>query len=326
MKTQILSIFSIIVLGCSIASAQTDAPARTISGGVLNGKAKTLAKPSYPSAARAVGAEGAVSVQVLIDEEGNIASATAVSGHPLLRQAAVQAALESKFAPTSLSGQPVKVSGIITYNFVAGAAAQNWVKTGYDLANYEKSASNSFGLTSLSAKIPVEWTNEREQLKQLQTMASENFADARTIVKDNMVIRTQENATVTSEKMPDDVVVKKMIMTQNIDKPLPASAEQTAIVQNLTSSLQSRLGNDLKAAWQFNLGISLSRALTNARNPGDSQSSIEALRQQIAAAPADTAPEYLENANKIVAFLESKEKTSEQRQQIGQLLSQLFKN
>jgi periplasmic protein TonB len=91
---------------------------KQISGGVLNGKATSLPKPPYPPAARAVRAAGAVSVQVLIDESGNVVSASAVSGHPLLRAAAVQAARSARFSPTQLSGQPVKVSGVITYNFV----------------------------------------------------------------------------------------------------------------------------------------------------------------------------------------------------------------
>jgi len=91
---------------------------RQISGGVLNGKATSLPKPPYPPAARAVRASGAVSVQVLIDEGGSVVSASAVSGHPLLRAAAVQAARGARFSPTMLSGQPVKVSGVITYNFV----------------------------------------------------------------------------------------------------------------------------------------------------------------------------------------------------------------
>lgn len=91
---------------------------KQISGGVLNGKATSLPKPPYPPAARAVRASGAVSVQVLIDENGNVVSASAVSGHPLLRAAAVAAARGAKFSPTKLSGQPVKVSGVITYNFV----------------------------------------------------------------------------------------------------------------------------------------------------------------------------------------------------------------
>lgn len=90
---------------------------KVISGGVVNGKATNLVKPPYPAAARAVRASGAVNVQVTIDESGNVISASAVSGHPLLRAAAVQAARSSKFSPTLLSGQPVKVTGVIVYNF-----------------------------------------------------------------------------------------------------------------------------------------------------------------------------------------------------------------
>jgi len=85
---------------------------------VVNGKATNLVKPPYPAAARAVRAAGAVNVQVTIDESGNVISASAVSGHPLLRAAAVSAARSSKFSPTMLSGQAVKVTGVIVYNFV----------------------------------------------------------------------------------------------------------------------------------------------------------------------------------------------------------------
>jgi TonB family protein len=91
---------------------------RMISGGVVNGKAVNLVKPSYPAAAKAVRAVGAVNVQVTIDEKGNVISAQAISGHPLLRAASVQAAQASTFSPTLLQGQPVKVTGIIVYNFV----------------------------------------------------------------------------------------------------------------------------------------------------------------------------------------------------------------
>jgi protein TonB len=90
---------------------------KTISGGVVNGKAISLPTPAYPAAAKAVGAKGSVSVQVLIDENGNVVSASATGGNPLLRQAAEGAARRAKFRPTELSGQPVKVSGVITYVF-----------------------------------------------------------------------------------------------------------------------------------------------------------------------------------------------------------------
>lgn len=92
-------------------------PPSVVSGGVLTGKATNLAKPAYPAIARAAHQQGAVTVQILVDETGKVVSATAINGPPLLRQAAVQGAFQSRFAPTTLSGQPVKVSGTITFNF-----------------------------------------------------------------------------------------------------------------------------------------------------------------------------------------------------------------
>lgn len=99
--------------------AATPKAAPTRSFGVVNSIATNLVKPAYPAPARAVRAEGAVSVQVTIDETGSVVSASVVSGHPLLRQAALQAAKSSKFTPTYLSKQPVKVTGVIVYNFKA---------------------------------------------------------------------------------------------------------------------------------------------------------------------------------------------------------------
>ncbi len=101
-----------------IDKTQTVAKVRTISGGVVNGKAKNLVTPKYPEAARAAKAGGTVSVAVTIDEQGNVISATAVSGHPLLRMASEDAAKASKFNPTLLEGVPVMVTGNIIYNFV----------------------------------------------------------------------------------------------------------------------------------------------------------------------------------------------------------------
>ncbi|HYY57442.1 MAG TPA: TonB family protein [Pyrinomonadaceae bacterium] len=93
-------------------------PTAPISGGVLNGKAISLPKPQYPAIARTARASGTVTVQVTIDENGSVISARAVGGHPLLQAAAVAAARGARFSPTKLSGQPVKVTGVITYNFL----------------------------------------------------------------------------------------------------------------------------------------------------------------------------------------------------------------
>lgn len=94
-------------------------PKKTVSLGVINGKATSLPKPPYPAPAKAIRAEGEVSVQVLIDETGRVVSAKAVSGHPLLKAVSEVAAQNAKFAPTLLSNQPVKVTGVIVYKFSA---------------------------------------------------------------------------------------------------------------------------------------------------------------------------------------------------------------
>lgn len=90
---------------------------KLVKGGVINGKATNLAKPAYPLEARASRASGAVSVQVIINESGKVIFACALSGNKLLYDASEAAAYQSTFQPTTLSGQPVKVFGVIVYNF-----------------------------------------------------------------------------------------------------------------------------------------------------------------------------------------------------------------
>jgi TonB family protein len=90
---------------------------KPMSGGVLNGKAINLPAPSYPEIARRMRQAGKVEVEVIVDENGKVISARATAGPNMLRDVAVEAALRARFTPTKLSGQPVKISGRIDYNF-----------------------------------------------------------------------------------------------------------------------------------------------------------------------------------------------------------------
>lgn len=74
-------------------------------------------QPQYPPVAKAAGAQGPVTVQVLIDEQGNVTTARAVSGHPLLQDASVNAARQWVFKPTIVNSKPAKVSGSISFSF-----------------------------------------------------------------------------------------------------------------------------------------------------------------------------------------------------------------
>ncbi len=90
---------------------------KPVSGGVLNGTAVSLPPPIYPDAAKRMRTQGVVTVEVILDESGKVLSATAKDGPAILRDAAEQAARKARFTPTKLSGQPVKVSGVIQYKF-----------------------------------------------------------------------------------------------------------------------------------------------------------------------------------------------------------------
>lgn len=115
--------FATCILALTISIAQAQQPQKskprhlTVSGGVLQGTALKKVSPPYPPIARAARAAGKVQVQVTISEQGEVIEAIAISGHPLLRDAAVDAAKQWVFMPTELSGVPVKVQGILTFNF-----------------------------------------------------------------------------------------------------------------------------------------------------------------------------------------------------------------
>lgn len=90
-----------------------------LSEGSLNRLARVLPKPSYPPDARSAHVSGTVVVQVVIDETGNVISAHAVSGNSLLQGVSVDAARGAKFSPANYCGEPLRLTGVITYNFVA---------------------------------------------------------------------------------------------------------------------------------------------------------------------------------------------------------------
>ena len=91
---------------------------QTLTTHLLASKAVSLPKPPYPELAKKIGARGPVNVQILVDEMGRVISARAVSGNMALVRAAEDAAMRARFTPTLLNNQPVKVQGVITYNFV----------------------------------------------------------------------------------------------------------------------------------------------------------------------------------------------------------------
>jgi TonB family protein len=93
-------------------------PLVPVSGDGLERKILSKPLPIYPPIAKAARAFGMVRVHVVVDEEGKVTSAKAISGHPLLQSAAVQAAYQARLAPAVLGGEAIKLSGTLSYNFV----------------------------------------------------------------------------------------------------------------------------------------------------------------------------------------------------------------
>jgi TonB family protein len=86
------------------------------SAGVLGEPTKKV-MPHYPPEAKNVRAQGTVQVEITVSESGKVIEAKAISGHELLRDAAVEAAKQWEFKPTAGSGAPVRMQGVVTFSF-----------------------------------------------------------------------------------------------------------------------------------------------------------------------------------------------------------------
>ena len=95
------------------------AKGRIVDAGVLQGRIRHMARPDYPASARANRLSGAVPISVLVDVDGKVIAASPLGGHPVLQESALAAACRSSIEPVQLSGVPVQVSGVITFNFVS---------------------------------------------------------------------------------------------------------------------------------------------------------------------------------------------------------------
>ena len=88
-----------------------------ISSGVAEGLLVNKVEPQYPSMAKIAHVQGDVVLQATISKNGQIENLRAVSGHPILIQAAMDAVKQWKYRPYALNGEPVEVDTTITVRF-----------------------------------------------------------------------------------------------------------------------------------------------------------------------------------------------------------------
>jgi TonB family protein len=323
-KINLFTFCALLVISNLFAvNALAQAP-QQISGGVVNGKALKLAKPVYPPAAKAVRASGAVNVQVLIDEEGNVVSATAVSGHPLLRAASEQAARESKFAPTKLQGVPVKVSGIVVYNFVPAETPLSWVQIGYQLAKAEvtKDFGENFPISSISASIPQEWLEEKAKAKTLWQKQSYNNIMKRVEESQKAApqppAKTENVAPKVGTFTPvgrDTAMVGEKLENLNID--------EAETVRELIQLLKTRFLSDESRSWYFNLGTLLGKTDATMNNQNELILNISNLRQHQSIAPTGISSGLLTELQNFIALGEKGSLNESEYDQMRKMLSRL---
>lgn len=283
-------------------AAGDTAKARQISGGVLNGKATSLPKPPYPAAARAVGASGAVTVQVLIDENGDVVSAEAVSGHPLLRAAAAQAARGAKFSPTYLEGTPVKVSGVITYNFVGPLTL---ARLSFILTHAERTQSFRYATpAALSSQLSAEWTQEKQMLESLtfeeERVVSPKVEETKAPQPPNMDANKATSATKDTNRYT--VIGNRATFSAASHGRSPKlDAASLVSLRSLIGLFEARASANEHAAWTFELGSMLGAFIAEMHDEARTASNIAKID-----ALADRAPSSVQqgSAQSVKRFVE----------------------
>jgi TonB family protein len=287
--------FLIVLVFCALtAVGQTPGP-KVISGGVLNGKAVSLIKPAFPAAARVVGACGAVNIQITIAEDGTVISAAAVSGHPLLRAAATDAARASKFSPTLLSGQPVKVTGIIVYNFLC---PMSLMQIGYDISQVER-GETWFQANNIASNLPEEWTSEKTQAGEIGRILD---LKARPEISADKTVSTDSVNETSSSKAGGNAPIATTVATAGggkFSKTLDDD-QVTVKARNLIESINARLSNEPSKLWLFELGVVAGRLAPDSADDQRFRESVEALAMLLDRAPTGTSASLLEKANELL--------------------------
>lgn len=283
-------VFVLAVCGTSVMGQAAPAKPlpKQISGGILNGKATSLPKPDYPASARAEKASGKVGVQVLIDEGGNVVSAKAVSGpeNADLRLAAETAAMAAMFSPTTLSGNPVKVSGVITYDFV--------------LSEDHVEVMGPFMASTVLYMIK-DFASDSERFRRALDM---DDGELRSILKD----------AATDPEFPGLEPLATLEST-------PAG-KRGEVIENALASIQSKLDADGK--WKFALGKAFSEAIGSLMllaiepNPDPSRidqvrvrAGLKEMKRMLATAPTDIPKSVLDDLNRFAAMADREDLFSE---------------
>lgn len=103
--------------GAAPSSATTRSIVHQGSAGMTAANVIFSPAPAYPAAASAARVEGQVTVQAVVNPEGKVVSARAVSGPPMLRDAAKEAVQRWRYSPLLDNGKPIAVTTVAILDF-----------------------------------------------------------------------------------------------------------------------------------------------------------------------------------------------------------------
>lgn len=313
-RTALTFSFMALAVGFCVASAfaqnarkaSTGGVFKVISGGVLNGKATSLPTPVHPPNVEADGVSGAVTVQVLIDELGKVTDPKAISGHPLLRPAAVEAARKATFSPTTLEGIPVKVSGVLIYNFVAQltVARLSFVLTHADRTGRFGAYSSP---QSIADQLPADWLEEKELLNSL------TFAEPGANISSDVSGKTEATGDLSAgvkSSVPKIAPVKGE-MGSSPYRVRELDDRSRGPVRELLEAVRTRVSNDERSEWEFELGVAMAELVIVLQDQADTGSNIDRVREISERAPAAVTPRSREQLSQFLALFNTTKVTGE---------------
>jgi len=285
--------------------------------GSIKRKAIYLPKPRYPREAFEAGAEGTIRVEVVIDAEGSVVSAKAVSGNPILYPIAEETARNTKFRRSDAAGAPD--TGFLTYNFVIEKAT--WLRIGYDLALIQKAPTmRPLIVWRIAKAFSPEWTSELEILGKLAEMRRVEIETENALPNSDKPVIVRKTAPNGNGAGQSEI--RAQIVMPKLNPPTP---ERIALAQNLYAALQTRLAADEANVWKLSLGANIFNAFALARNPNQSRFAALILRQSLDSAPAKMPAEVLTALKELIEIFESGRQTMETPQEIGKAMSVLFR-
>lgn len=177
-------LFLSLILGAFITSAAAQPGAADILLSVpdINGMAVTLVKPAFPETAVAANADGsAVSLRVVVDENGNVISAMcSLTCHAMLKGAAELAALQSKFKPLIKDGLAIKYQGTLLYTFVVSRV--DWFRFGTALESTRQFDNLSLG--PVAQILSTEFLKEKASLSGLDANGGADYDRRQNVIRE----------------------------------------------------------------------------------------------------------------------------------------------